>query len=348
MFTPNFEEGYALFKEKRYAEALSHFRLRKTSKGKYNHLAYLGYCHQHGLGVPQDLYTVKLWYERAMEYGGDIVVGSWIEMEYKKLKDMNLTPKDLSYVEFEDYVCGRIIMKIDKKYSLGLHFKDDRIEFFNDDCSDYRWHKEEPYDNIVNFIYCEHKKREEKRKEGSELEYHKMQGDVIPSILDETLRRDYNHFHLRVERGVGNKYTYRKVGDSYTVIVPKDAKFEQVVTREAIIRHGMKMMVMAAEEYLPKKLAEWSAKTGLQYKTCKISQRHKRYGCYSSDQSIELSCHLLKYDDIFIDRVIVHELCHSLYLNHNNEFYYAVLKYGGGELYDLEFRDYDPIVPYDI
>lgn len=62
----------------------------------------------------------------------------------------------------------------------------------------------------------------------------------------------------------------------------------------------------------------------------------------------ELSYHLMKRTPIQVDAVIVHELCHGVEFNHDNEFYYAMERYGGAAIAHADRHLYDQHVPTEI
>ena len=327
MFEPNFNTGHALFKEGRYAEAVSHFR--GLAQLYINAMSWLAWCHQHGLGVPQDLYTARLWYRMAMErdYGARLK-GGWAENELRKLEQMELHARKENCVEFEDFVCGRVIVK---------HGDGGLSVLFKDTCIECKRSLELPYDFVTSDIIAKHNQRERARNDS-----------VSPLCINDGLVRDYSRFHFRLERGGGDNYSSRKEGDCYTLIVPQKVNLNQIVARETVIRYGMKFMRLAAEEYIPKRLAALSQKSGLKYNNCRITGNRRSYGLfYVETQDIELSFHLMKCSDKFIDAVLMHELCHSLYSGHGADFYNALLQYAGKELYDIDCRPHEDY-PYDF
>lgn len=327
MFIPDFNIGYTLFNKGLYAEAVSHFR--GLSRYYTNAMSWLAWCHQCGLGVPQDLYTARKWYRMAMKHDyGSTLKSSWVGNELRNLEQMDLHVREESRVQFDDFVCGRVHVKHSKD-SLSVLFKDTYIE-----C---RRSLELPYDFIVCDIIELHNKRERTRNDS-----------VPPLCINDGLVRDYSHFHFRMERGEGDNYACRKEGDCYTLTVPQKVNLNQIVAHETVIRYGKRFLQLAAEEYIPKRLAELSQKSGLKYNSCKVTGNRKSYGLFYLDtRNIEISYHLMKCSDKFIDAVLMHELCHSLYPEHDTDFYKALLHYAGKELYKID-RGPKEEYPYDF
>lgn len=286
--------------------------------------AWLGWAHQTGRGVPQDHYTALQWYRLAAKRASKTT--SWIEENLRKLEALNPTPKPTPEV-VEEHGLGRVMIRRGESYKYRL----------KGNCAEVTITPDSPYDKAVALLWCEVEKREEARRKSN-----------LPEVLDETLRRDYPLFELRLARGTGSSYGYHKGGIRYTILAPRTARFEERLTREEIIRQGLRLMQLAAEEYLPKRLKELSESIGLGYSRCQISHGTKTLGSFNQDKRIKLSFHLMKRTPIEIDAVIVHELCHGVEFNHDNEFHYAVQKYGGMAIYHADRHLYDHYTPIDI
>lgn len=71
---------------------------------------------------------------------------------------------------------------------------------------------------------------------------------------------------------------------------------------------------------------------GLNFRRIKISSAQKRWGSCNSKGNINLTYRLCMAPDWIIDYVIVHELCHTVHLNHSKDFWYMV----GGILPDYK------------
>jgi len=76
-----------------------------------------------------------------------------------------------------------------------------------------------------------------------------------------------------------------------------------------------------AKALLPPMVERWSLCTGLKYRSLRISKAEKRFGSCNSKAGISLTCYLADLPTELCDYVIVHELCHTIHLNHSGEFY---------------------------
>ena len=72
----------------------------------------------------------------------------------------------------------------------------------------------------------------------------------------------------------------------------------------------------------------WSKITQIDYNEVKVRDAITRYGsCMPTKKNLYFSSRLIMLPENIIDAIIVHELCHMRYKNHNKEFYDLVAKY---------------------
>ena len=76
-----------------------------------------------------------------------------------------------------------------------------------------------------------------------------------------------------------------------------------------------------AHRYLPGRLRELAILHHFHYTTVKINRSQTRWGSCSSRKSINLSYRLMTLPAYLIDYVLLHELCHTVHMNHGVEFW---------------------------
>jgi len=76
-----------------------------------------------------------------------------------------------------------------------------------------------------------------------------------------------------------------------------------------------------AAELLPGRLAVWAARMGVETPPLRITSAVKRLGSCSADGRICLSENLMRWPDVVIDYVVVHELVHLRHMDHSPAFY---------------------------
>jgi predicted metal-dependent hydrolase len=86
-----------------------------------------------------------------------------------------------------------------------------------------------------------------------------------------------------------------------------------------------------AKEYLPKELERLSKLHGFYYSEVKIRKSKTRWGSCSSKRTINLSFYLMLLPPHLIEYVLLHELCHTIEMNHSLAFWKLLDKHTGGK-----------------
>lgn len=75
-----------------------------------------------------------------------------------------------------------------------------------------------------------------------------------------------------------------------------------------------------ANEFLPKRVEQIAKYYGFDYNFVTVKEFTARWGSCTSKKEIQLNTRLIMLKKRVIDYVIVHELCHTLYMNHQKGF----------------------------
>lgn len=100
-----------------------------------------------------------------------------------------------------------------------------------------------------------------------------------------------------------------------------------VVRDDAPIDTQIRALFMKeANAYLKQRTALLAERLGVAISGVKITSAKKRFGSCSSKKGICLSFRLMAAPEALIDAVIVHELCHTVHMNHGKAFYELLLR----------------------
>lgn len=96
----------------------------------------------------------------------------------------------------------------------------------------------------------------------------------------------------------------------------KPLAFRQEYTEEEITDFRQQAL-----KQLPERVAFYAEKMGVQPTGIGVTRARTRYGSCSVKKRLNFSCFLLASPLAAVDYVVVHELCHLIYMNHGRGFY---------------------------
>ncbi len=137
----------------------------------------------------------------------------------------------------------------------------------------------------------------------------------------------------------------QQIGKSHTLIVQPGVKAGVVRSKQQIIvtlpagvslSHpemvrkirdvSIAALRIEAKSYLPKRLQFLADQYGFSYTKVRFSHASSRWGSCSSAGTISLNIALMKLPFELIDYVLIHELAHTVEMNHSQDFWALVAK----------------------
>ena len=76
-----------------------------------------------------------------------------------------------------------------------------------------------------------------------------------------------------------------------------------------------------AKGYIPERVKVLADQHGFDYSGVRIKNMTSRWGSCSSKKNLNFSLHLMRLDSVYIDYVILHELAHTVEMNHGPNFW---------------------------
>lgn len=112
-----------------------------------------------------------------------------------------------------------------------------------------------------------------------------------------------------------------KHGLQIIATLPEKNSLSQPAVAQAIREVVIEALRIEAKSYLPKRLLFLADKHEYTYKKVRFSHAGSRWGSCSSNGTISLNIALMKLPFELIDYVLIHELSHTVEMNHSDAFW---------------------------
>lgn len=123
-------------------------------------------------------------------------------------------------------------------------------------------------------------------------------------------------------------------GQQIIVLLSPKANITDISVQRAIRDAVIDALRIEAKSYLTKRLAYLAKQHDYSYQKVRFSHASGRWGSCSSNGTISLNIALMKLPFELIDYVLIHELSHTIHMNHSQEFWNTV------EIGDPHYRDH--------
>jgi predicted metal-dependent hydrolase len=131
----------------------------------------------------------------------------------------------------------------------------------------------------------------------------------------------------------------RKKGNSKKASYSEKPDFQLVLNTSSpnlchlLLRHWL---LSLGDRYLPKELLKLSKAIGLPFSQVSIRKQKTIWGSCSGAKSISLNYKLLFLPQHLVRYVLIHELCHTIHMNHSDKFWKLV------ESKEPNYKNLDP------
>ena len=161
-------------------------------------------------------------------------------------------------------------------------------------------------------------------------------------IFDESTELKTNRFVVKILRtDRADFYFSRKEGVLY-IACPKNTDFGRTAVRDMLVKGIERYLKSDAKKFLPIRLKELADERELKFSEVKINSSKTRWGSCSGRKSINLSFYLMLLPSHLIDYVLLHELTHTLEMNHSPRFWAKLDQFAQSKSNELkrELRNY--------
>lgn len=120
----------------------------------------------------------------------------------------------------------------------------------------------------------------------------------------------------------GNRYTYY-YDTQYVNRIVINEEYHTIRTRRNLTDEKIqeKWLKTVAKKYLEERIIKLSETLSLPFNKLYLRTSRNKWGNCSSEKNISINWRLVKAPKFVIDYVIVHELVHTLVMNHSTKFY---------------------------
>lgn len=132
---------------------------------------------------------------------------------------------------------------------------------------------------------------------------------------------------LIIQKTLSKQVDVFKHGRQIIVRLPVDLDINNEKVSRKIRDLIISALRLEAKSYLPKRLSYLAEKFGFSYSKSRFSHAGSRWGSCSSNGTISLNIGLMKLPYEIIDYVIIHELSHTIHMNHGKDFWLLVSKF---------------------
>ena len=157
--------------------------------------------------------------------------------------------------------------------------------------------------------------------------------------------REALKFFNKKQRWISSKIEQIRLKNSKFITVIN--KTQSLILGKLVSYVNKSEFEMLAEDYLTKKTQEISQILGLKYNSISFKHYKSRWGCCDIKKNIILNYKLYMLDEYTIKCVIIHELLHTLYLNHGQAFKIELKKLiGNPAIYKSRLKEVGFLLKY--
>lgn len=119
----------------------------------------------------------------------------------------------------------------------------------------------------------------------------------------------------------GARLTVATHGQRIIVTLPNHKQLHDTDVIRLVRDASIKALRKEAKSYLPRRLSYLAEELGFHYTSVRFSHASSRWGSCSSQGTISLNIALMKLPFELIDYVLIHELAHTVEMNHSSHFW---------------------------
>lgn len=139
--------------------------------------------------------------------------------------------------------------------------------------------------------------------------------------IDTDYKINTPYFCLKISYWKGHYFRLNYKDNPIVLECPKETDFSSKNVKSLISSGIIRAMKRQASIILPPIVQEYALRFDKKFKKIKITGAKSRWGSCSNAGTISLSCYLVLLPPHLVDYVILHELAHTVEMNHSDRFW---------------------------
>lgn len=144
------------------------------------------------------------------------------------------------------------------------------------------------------------------------------------------------HIQNKKQLEIKDGETILLLGEPKTLKITDNAKYaleysdNQFILSNKHLKNAKKLIIMVlrkqAAKIIGEKVLQYSKALNLPFNKFGITNASRRWGSCSNNKSLNFSWRLVMAPEPVVDYVVIHELVHTIYMNHSREFWTTIKK----------------------
>ena len=156
--------------------------------------------------------------------------------------------------------------------------------------------------------------------------------DCVPKLMQRQAQREpatidcsyscvNDNFKFCVAEHDRKVFQLKHNGKDFTLLCPIGTDYYTTEMQKWMHKALTQAITCRAKEVLPPRLKTLAAEKGFTYNRCTVRNVHSRWGSCNAKGNISLSVSLMLLPNELMDYVLLHELCHTIEMNHSDRFW---------------------------
>lgn len=141
------------------------------------------------------------------------------------------------------------------------------------------------------------------------------------ALLNEETQLSTLTFSVRIFRTERSNFYFSLKDNILHIACPNDTDYAKPEVQDLLRKNIERVLRIEANRFLPQRLQELAQKYQFNYNQVKINASKGRWGSCSARKVINLSYFLMLLPQHLIDYVLLHELTHTVEMNHSERFW---------------------------